>query len=347
LDSSFDPFNGPDYQVRDIGLDSTGKVYIGGMFSHVGNMPRKNIARLNADGSLDEAFDPDTGPDAPVNVLAVVDGLINVVIIGGEFQTVNGVERNYMARLNTWGAVDTMFNTAISTDPDSGFNSTVHDILPAGDGRIYTGGSFYLVGDAYRFYAASLHAGTQPALTQVNFPEKKVGDGFNSALSSCGYPKPVYNIISGNLPPGLVLDPPTGVISGSIEAAGIYSFTVTASNFIAPNDTKTYSMPVAKGETSTSITSNEPHPAFVGQAVRVTYDVTSTVGAPSGQVTVSDGQVSCTGTVSQGSCDLVFGSTGPKVLIARYSGDDNFEPSNSQTVVHHVYAGIFLPHISR
>ena len=347
VDRSYDPSDGPDYIVRDVALDPYGKVYIGGMFSHVGDVPRKYIARLNADGSLDEAFDPGTGPDAPVNVLAVVDGFPSVVIIGGEFQAVDGVERNYLARLIDWGAVDTMFNTVFSTDPDSGFNSPVHDILPVGDGRIYVSGSFYLVGDAYRFYAASLHAGTQPGLRQVNFSVKSVGDDYISAPLAYGYPKPVINIISGNLPPGLVLDSPTGVISGTLEAAGIFSFTVTASNYISPNDTQTYKMPVTKGETITTITSHEPQPVYVGQAVRVSYDVASTVGTPSGQVTVTEGLVSCTGTVSQGSCDMVFGWPGPMVLMAKYSGDDNFEPSISQTIVHNVYAAIFLPQVSR
>ena len=322
-------------------------VYIGGMFTQFRGVPRKYIARLNADGSLDEGFDPGDGPDAPVNVLAVVDGLINVVIIGGEFQAVDGVERNYLARLNTWGKVNTLFNTAYSTDPDSGFNSPVHDILPAGDGRIYVSGSFYLVGDTYRFYAASLHAGTQPGLSQTSFSVKSVGDDYIGALLASGYPKPVYNIISGGLPPGLVMDSPTGAISGTFEAAGIFTFTVTASNYISPSDTKTYTMTVNKGETSTTITSHEPQPVYVGQAVTVSYDVASTVGTPSGQVTVTEGLVSCTGTVSQGSCDLVFGWPGPMVLMAKYSGDDNFEPSNSPTIVHNIYAGIFLPLVSR
>jgi len=347
LDSSYDPLDGPDYTVRDVALDQDDKVYIGGMFSNVGIVPRKYIARLNADGSLDEVFDPGDGPDAPVNVLAVVDSMLGVVLIGGEFQTVDGVERNYLARMHSWGAVETMFSTAFSTDPDSGFNSPVHDILPAGDGRIYVGGSFYLVGDAFRFYAASLHAGTQPGLAQTNFSVKRVGDDYTGALLSSGYPRPVINIISGNLPPGLVMDSPTGVISGTFEAAGIFTFTVTASNYISPSDTKTYTMTVNKGETSTTITSHEPQPVYVGQAVTVSYDVASTVGTPSGQVTVTEGLVSCTGTVSQGSCDLVFGWPGPMVLMAKYSGDDNFEPSNSPTIVHNVYAGIFLPLVSR
>lgn len=106
-------------------------------------------------------------------------------------------------------------------------------------------------------------------------------------------------------------------------------------------------MPVTKGETSTSITCHEPQPVYVGQAVRVSYEVASTVGVPSGQVTVTEGQVSCTGTVSQGSCDMVFGWPGSMVLIAKYSGDANFESSISQTVVHSVYARIFLPQVLR
>jgi len=296
---------------------------------------------------LDETFDPGEGPDAPVNVIALLDSLTHVVLIGGEFQAYNGVERNYLARLNTYGKADTMFNTAYAIDPDSGFDAPVHDVVPLGDGRIYTSGLFTLVGDAYRFYAASLHAGSQPILTRAGFSEKSVGDDFTGNIAYYGYPKPVYHIIEGNLPPGLVFDSPTGEISGTLEAAGIFTFTVTASNYIAPNDTQTYSMPVSKGATSITITSHEPQPVYVGQVVRVSYDVASTVGVPSGQVTVTEGQISCTGTVSLGSCDMVFGWPGSMVLIAKYSGDDNFEPSTSPMVDLHVHARLFLPQVSR
>ena len=53
--------------------------------------PRNDVARLNADGSLDTSFESSPGPDAVVYAIALQpDGK---VLIGGGLQNVNGVPR--------------------------------------------------------------------------------------------------------------------------------------------------------------------------------------------------------------------------------------------------------------
>src|SRR5205814_1250086 len=52
--------------------------------------------------------------------------------------------------------------------------------------------------------------------------------------------------------------------------------------------------------TTTTITGHTPDPSTVGQAIAVTYTVTSTGGTPTGNVTVSAGSDTCTGTVAAG-----------------------------------------------
>ena len=89
-------------------------------------------------------------------------------------------------------------------------------------------------------------------------------------------------------------------------------------------------------ETHTSITSDAPDPSLVGQAVTVHYSVTSAGGTPTGNVTVSDGTVSCTGTVSAGQCSLTLTSAGAKSLTATYAGDGNFTGSASAAEAHTV-----------
>src|SRR5947207_8939225 len=44
--------------VLAIAVQDDGKVIIGGYFSTVNGVPRSNIARLNANGSVDEAWNP-------------------------------------------------------------------------------------------------------------------------------------------------------------------------------------------------------------------------------------------------------------------------------------------------
>jgi hypothetical protein len=57
-----------------------------------------HVARLNADGSIDSSFDPGSGPDGPVESLAIQS--TGDLIIGGAFTSVNGVPRNRIARLH-------------------------------------------------------------------------------------------------------------------------------------------------------------------------------------------------------------------------------------------------------
>src|SRR5207249_2893987 len=61
-------------------------------------------------------------------------------------------------------------------------------------------------------------------------------------------------------------------------------------------------------------------------------------GTPAGNVTVSDGTLSCTGTVAAGNCSLTFTSVGTKSLTATYAGNTNFGSSTSSVESHLVKA---------
>jgi hypothetical protein len=67
--------------------------------------------------------------------------------------------------------------------------------------------------------------------------------------------------------------------------------------------------------------------------------VTSSAGTPTGNVTVSDGTVSCIGTVAAGSCTLTPTTAGVNTLTATYTGDANFIASTSAGVAHTVNPG--------
>ena len=101
VDGTFNPSNTVPTAVNAVGAQSDGKVVIGGAFTTVAGASRYDVARLNADGSLDSTFNTSTGISAPVNALAVQsDGK---VIIGGQFTTVFGLTRNRIARLQADG----------------------------------------------------------------------------------------------------------------------------------------------------------------------------------------------------------------------------------------------------
>ena len=83
--------------------------------------------------------------------------------------------------------------------------------------------------------------------------------------------------------------------------------------------------------TITTLGDGNPPTAVVGQSVTVKYSVApaSGEGVPTGNVTVSDGTSSCTGTVLTGACSITFLAPGSVTFTAIYAGDDTFAGSIS------------------
>ena len=96
---------------------------------------------------------------------------------------------------------------------------------------------------------------------------------------------------------------------------------------------------VSKADTTTTIVSDNPDSSAVVQNVTAVFTVVATApgsGTPTGNVTVSDGVNSCTGTVAAGSCVLALTTPGSRTLTATYAGETNFNGSSdteSHTVV--------------
>src|SRR5207248_252864 len=93
---------------------------------------------------------------------------------------------------------------------------------------------------------------------------------------------------------------------------------------------------LSPASTATTITGHTPNPSVVGQAIAVTFTVSSSGGTPTGNVTVSAGSDTCTGTVAAGTCNLTATSAGAKTLVATYAGDGTFAGSTSTAVGHTV-----------
>jgi uncharacterized delta-60 repeat protein len=97
LDATFDPGTGTNGTPWHLALQPDGKVLIGGSFTEVNGVARNRIARLNANGTLDAAFNPGAGADYIVNSVSVQpDGK---VLIGGWFTQVGGEAHPRIARL--------------------------------------------------------------------------------------------------------------------------------------------------------------------------------------------------------------------------------------------------------
>ncbi len=96
---------------------------------------------------------------------------------------------------------------------------------------------------------------------------------------------------------------------------------------------------VNAASTTTTITADNPDPSSVGSAYTVDFSVVAVApgsGTPTGNVTVSDGTDSCTGTVAAGSCQLTSTTSGTKTLVATYAGSSDYATSTSAGVGHTV-----------
>jgi uncharacterized delta-60 repeat protein len=147
LDTTFDPGTGTNDEVSAIAIQpSDGKVLIGGAFTTVNGAAHHRLARLNTNGSVDSAFNPDIGDGAVLAIAVQSDGKI---LIGGTFTTVNSTARNRLARLDANGSLDTTFNPNANNDVDA--------IALQPDGKSVIGGNFITVGGTERVRIARLN----------------------------------------------------------------------------------------------------------------------------------------------------------------------------------------------
>jgi uncharacterized delta-60 repeat protein/uncharacterized repeat protein (TIGR01451 family) len=144
------PFPGANAAIFALAVQPDQSVVIGGAFTSYNAFLRNRIARVNFDGTIDESFNPGNGADGLVTSLALQsDGMI---LMGGDFLSVNGVNRYRVARLNTLGGVDATFN------PGVGVDDTVWSLALSTNGSIVIGGQFADVNNYSRDHVARLDA---------------------------------------------------------------------------------------------------------------------------------------------------------------------------------------------
>ena len=245
-----------DGTVRSLAASVDGRVIIAGTFTSVAGAPRANIARLNADGTLDAGFNP--GANGTVfSAILQADG---APVLGGTFTAAGGQSRYNLARLaGTAPAAQTIVaganRTTITwqrtgTAPEiTGvrfeFSSDAANWTPLGNAtRVGTGGNWQLNGltfpasDTFYVRASGAGAGLLRGVQAFNFSVVPV---FNSAgaigattggefrLATAAPIAASAAVFSAEgLPPGFVIDPATGVISGVTATAGVYAVTVTS-----------------------------------------------------------------------------------------------------------------------
>jgi uncharacterized delta-60 repeat protein len=161
LDTSFNPGQGANGAILAVAMTANNEIVIGGAFSAFNNSPSAGVALLTTNGLPDPAFNPGNGADGVIRAVAVQsDGKI---LIGGDFTHYNNFPRNYIARLNANGSLDTTFNAG-ATLSGSVYTiaapSTIGGINPTGAPGIMVGGSFSVAGQIYNNVACLNTNGT-------------------------------------------------------------------------------------------------------------------------------------------------------------------------------------------
>ena len=170
----FDPnANG---MVRVVVVQPDGKILIGGDFTTLSPnggvaVTRNHVARLNPDGTLDTAFNPDANGSAH-SIAVQADGKI---LVGGFFSSIGGQTRNFIARLDVTTGLADSFNPNANTD--------VRSIAVQADGKILAGGDFTSIGGQMRNRIARLDATTGLA---DSFDPNAKGAVFSIALQADG-----------------------------------------------------------------------------------------------------------------------------------------------------------------
>src|SRR5688572_23730713 len=128
--------NGTQTIVNSLAVQPDGKILIGGAFNTVSGEVRSNLARLNANGSVDPTFQNPVIANISNTFLKAIalqpDGRL---LLAGFFNSVGGQSRLRGARVNADGTLDTTF-----VDPMS--DGLIRAVVLQPDGNVLIGGAF-------------------------------------------------------------------------------------------------------------------------------------------------------------------------------------------------------------
>lgn len=133
-DFMFGVGTGFDNIVRSIGVQSDGKILVGGDFTTYNGQPQGKLISLNATGSKNTAFNIGTSFNNIIRSITIQSD--NTILVGGDFTSYNGQTENRLIGLNSDGSKNTTFKNA------TGFNQNPQVVKIQQDGKILVGGRF-------------------------------------------------------------------------------------------------------------------------------------------------------------------------------------------------------------
>ncbi len=235
VDFSFNPGNAANARVTTLTIQPDGKILAGGWFTNFNGFARSRLVRLESTGAVDTNFNIGTGFNDWVTSIAVQPD--TRILVGGNFNTNNGVVQRKLVRLLNNGAMDVPFSFNMTNglrkagSPDLGY---VNSIALQPDGKIVVCGWFDFYNGVFRGNLARL---LPDGLLDTNFTAGigsepycviAPGDGSIalagnfSSFSSCYFGKLLTD--SGIGSPGITIQPASQTnLFGSVT-----TFSVTA-----------------------------------------------------------------------------------------------------------------------
>lgn len=163
-------------RIAHVLVQPDGQIVIAGRFTTVNGTTRRNLARLNPNGSVDAGFDAGDGPNDALSCLGLQpDGQL---LVGGLFTAFAGEAITNLARVGSDGRLDSNFGRDLSlrggVAPED--RSRLFAVAVQADGRILIGGLFTTVNGVPRPGLARLNAdGTLDRSFHANFPTSDIG----------------------------------------------------------------------------------------------------------------------------------------------------------------------------
>jgi uncharacterized delta-60 repeat protein len=228
-DTTFNIGTGFNSSVLSIAVQSDDKLLVGGIFTSYSGSANNYFVRLNANGTKDTSYVTGTGPNSTVRAIKLQND--DKAYLGGFFDTYSGsTGRNYIARINTNGTLDTTFNSGV------GFGSLVYSLGVQSDNKV-------LVGGQYLTYSGS----SVNRITRINTDGTtdttfNVGTGFNGipgglAINNTGqiYMLGGFTTYSGSSNNGLVRVNSNGTKDTTFNIGTGFDASNTAPNFLLPS----------------------------------------------------------------------------------------------------------------
>ncbi len=176
LDTSYQVETNTEALISTIKPLTDGKILLAGGFTQVNGVAKNYLVRTLSDGSIDTSFQSGTGPNGALSGLKV---LANAqMLIWGNFSHYNGEPRNYLARLNPNGSLDTAFQFSLN-------NYRVVSLDEQADGKIVA--LFFHIQE-FAYQVGRLHAN---GTIDLSFP---IGSG----ITNYGYETGISIKIDGN-----------------------------------------------------------------------------------------------------------------------------------------------------